>query len=74
MREIIESQIFFREFKTQLHRYLDIHRSIWEKIKAIKEGGHIKGTDIDRLRGELSAYQKTINLIGARINQMPAYV
>lgn len=74
LREIVESQIFFREFKTQLHRYLDIHRSIWEKIRVIKEGGRIKGTDIDRLRNELSVYQKTINLIGARIDQMPAYV
>lgn len=74
LRGIIESQIFFREFKTQLHRYLTIHRVLWEKIKTIKESGAIKGTDIDKLRNELSAYQKTINLIGARIDQMPAYV
>ncbi|MDP2926700.1 MAG: hypothetical protein Q8N65_00990 [bacterium] len=73
-REIIESQIFFREFKSQLHRYLAIHRILWEKIKTIKERGEIKGTDIDSLRNELSVYQKTINLIGARIDQMPAYV
>ena len=74
LREIIESQIFFREFKSQLHRYLAIHRILWEKIKEIKEKGEIKGTDIDTLRNELSVYQKTINLIGARIDQMPAYV
>ncbi len=73
-REIIESQIFFREFKSQLHRYLAIHRTLWERIREIKERGQIKGTDIDTLRNELSVYQKTVNLIGARINQMPAYV
>lgn len=73
-REIIESQIFFREFKSQLHRYLTIHRILWEKIKVIKERGVIKGNDLDSLRNELSIYQKTINLIGARIDQMPAYV
>lgn len=73
-REIIESQIFFREFKSQLHRYLAIHRILWEKIRKIKERGKIKGSDIDSLRNELSVYQKTINLIGARIDQMPAYV
>lgn len=73
-REVIESQIFFREFKSQLHRYLAIHRILWEKIRAIKEKGNVKGTDIDKLRNELSVYQKTINLIGARINQMPSYV
>jgi hypothetical protein len=74
LRDIIESQIFFREFKTQLHRYLAIHRNLWEKIRAIKERGEIAGTEIDKLRSELSLYQKTINLIGARIDQMPAYV
>ncbi len=73
-RDVIESQIFFREFKTQLHRYLAIHRTLWEKIREIKERGQIKGTDIDGLRNQLSIYQKTVNLIGARIDQMPAYV
>lgn len=73
-REIVESQIFFREFKSQLHRYLEIHRIIWEKIQKIKERGGIKGTEIDSLRNELSVHQKTINLIDARINQMSSYV
>lgn len=73
-REIIESQIFFREFKSQLHRYLAIHRALWDKIKVIKERGEIRGSDLDPLRNELSVYQKTINLIDARIAQMPAYV
>lgn len=73
-RIIIESEIFFREFKSQLHRYLEIHRILWEKIRIIKERGAIKGNEVDSLRNELSIYQKTINLIGARIDQMPAYV
>ncbi len=73
-REIIESQIFFREFKSQLHRYLAIHRTLWEKIRTIKERGAIKGSEVDSLRNRLSVYQKTINLIGSRIDQMPAYV
>ena len=73
-RQVIESQIFFREFKSQLHRYLTIHRILWEKIRIIKENKEIKGTDIDKMRNELSLYQKTITLIGARIDQMPAYV
>ncbi len=71
---IVEAQIFFREFKLQLERYLSIHRTLWEKIKVIVESDSIKGTDIEPLRTELQGYQKTINLIEARINQMPAYV
>ncbi len=74
LRSIIESQIFFREFKTQLHRYLAIHRTIWEKIATIKEQHQIKGVDIDKLRNQLADYEKTVNLIGARIDQMDAYL
>lgn len=73
-RQIVDSQIFFREFKSQLYRYLAIHRAIWGKIQHIKERGTIRGTEVDGLRAELADYQKTINLIGARIDQMPAYV
>lgn len=73
-REIIESQIFFREFKTQLHRYLTIHRIVWEKIAHIKEQEFIAGNDVDAHRSELADIQKTIDLIGARINQMGVYI
>jgi hypothetical protein len=73
-REIVESQIFFREFKTQLHRYLQIHRILWEKIAVIKEKGSIKGTEIDTYRNELSDYQKTVGLISSRIDQMGVYI
>ena len=73
-RDIIETQIFFREFKTQLYRYLTIHRLVWEKIEEIKERGTIKGTEINSLRSDLLGYQKTIILIGARINKMDTYL
>lgn len=71
---LIEMQIFFREFKDQLQRYLDIHRNLWEKISEIKEKKQIKGSEVEELRMELDAYQKTINLISSRINQMGSYV
>lgn len=71
---IIESQIFFREFKTQLQRYLSIHRIIWEKIAVIKEQATIGAAKISELRNQLTNYQKTITLIGTRIKQMDAYL
>lgn len=73
-REIIEAEIFFREYKTQLHRYLSIHRTVWEKIEKIKELDKIKGSEIEKYRNELSVYQKTITLIDARIEQMDTYI
>lgn len=72
--ELVEMQIFFREFKDQLERYLNIHRSIWEEIQDIKERPIVRGKSISKLREKLDAHQKTINLISSRIDQMSTYV
>ncbi len=74
LRDLIEMQIFFREFKDQLEKYLAIHRSIWEEISDIKEAKVIRGKDVENIRGKLDVYQKTISLISNRINQMGSYV
>ena len=74
MEGLVEMQIFFREFKDQLQKYLDIHRNLWEKISEIKEKKMIRGVEVEEMRLELDSYQKTINLISSRINQMGAYV
>jgi hypothetical protein len=71
---LIEMQIFFREFKDQLEKYLSIHRTIWEEITDIKEAKIIKGKDVETIRGKLDSYQKTISLISNRINQMGSYI
>jgi hypothetical protein len=71
---LIESQIFFKEFKTQLHRYLNLHRVIWEKIAAIKEQGFIRGQAVQAQRNELESYKKTVELIEGRMNQMGIHI
>lgn len=71
---LVEMQIFFREFKDQLQKYLDIHRNLWEEISEIKDRKMIKGKEVEQMRMQLDAYQKTINLISSRINQMGTYV
>lgn len=70
---IVEMQIFFREFKDQLHKYLNIHRKVWEEISEIKEKKYIKGKEVEFYRAKLESYKKTIDLINNRINQMPSY-
>lgn len=70
----IEEQIFIREFKGQLHRYLNLHRIIWEKIDGVKENSVVKGKDIIKFTTKLEGYAKTITLIDGRINQMGAYI
>ena len=70
----IEEQIFIREFKGQLHRYLNLHRIIWEKIDNVKERASVKGADILAFNTKLDSYAKTITLIEGRINQMSTYL
>ena len=70
----IEEQIFIREFKGQLHRYLNLHRIIWEKIDAVKENAKVKGKDIVTFTSKLDGYKKTVNLIDSRIDQMTTYI
>jgi len=71
---LINEQIFVREFKIQLHRYLNLHRIIWEKIAAVKERGEITGQEAGPLKTQLESYSKTVSLIGSRINQMNVYL
>ena len=70
----IEEQIFIREFKGQLHRYLNLHRIIWEKIDNVKDRASVKGADIVSFNAKLESYAKTITLIEGRINQMSTYL
>lgn len=74
IEKYIEEQVFIREFKGQLHRYLNLHRIIWEKIDNVKENAKVKGADIVKFTSKLEGYSKTINLIDGRINQMGTYI
>jgi len=70
----IEEQIFIREFKAQLHRYLNIHRIVWEKIDTVKTNVKVRGKEIVAFASKIDGYRKTINLIDSRINQMNSYI
>lgn len=70
----IEEQIFIREFKGQLHRYLNLHRSIWSKIDAIKKQALTSEVEILEDITKLERYEKTALLIKGRLEQMATYV
>jgi hypothetical protein len=74
VERFIEEQIFIREFKGQLHHYLNLHRTIWEKIAEVKENAKVRGKDIVEFSSKIDGYAKTINLVDARINQMNTYL
>lgn len=70
----IEEQVFIREFKGQLHRYLNLHRAIWGKIDIIKK--HASANEAETLSAitKLDRYEKTALLIEGRLEQMAPYV
>lgn len=70
----IEEQVFIREFKGQLHRYLNLHRIIWEKIDNVKDRAKVKGSDVIMFSTKLESYAKTVTLIDGRIRQMSTYL
>lgn len=70
----IEEQVFIREFKSQLHRYLNLHRAIWGKIDAIKRQHYVNESDILASETDLERYYKTALLIEGRLEQMEPYV
>jgi len=70
----IEEQIFIREFKGQLHRYLNLHRIIWEKIDNVKDRAKVRGSDVVKFSTKLEGYAKTVTLIDGRIRQMSTYI
>jgi hypothetical protein len=74
LENTVYMQIFFREFKDQLEKYLNIHRKIWEEIAEIREKRFMAANEIPELRSHLASYQKTVDLISNRINQMGSYI
>lgn len=74
IKELNEMQLFFREFKDHLEKYLEIHRIVWEDISKIKRKRSIRGEEIEKVRFRLDSYFKTVTLVSHRINQMGTYV
>jgi hypothetical protein len=74
IEKFVEEQTFIREFNGQLHRYLNLHRVIWERIAEVKEKGEIRGRDVGSFADKVESYSKTINLIETRIKQMGTYI
>lgn len=74
LSNLVDMQIFFREFKDQLEKYLNIHRNIWEDISMLKDRKQISGKEITKQRANLEQYLTTVNLISNRISQMGTYI
>lgn len=70
----IEEQVFIREFKGQLHRYLNLHRAIWSKIDKIKKQTGNTEEALLFASTKLEQYEKTALVVEGRLKQMSTYV
>lgn len=68
--EIIRHLVFFREFEIQLKEYLNLHRTMWEKVSEIREKREIRYRDFPRVREEIMNFLKTLSFVKARLAQM----
>ena len=74
LSNLVDMQIFFREFKDQLEKYLNVHRDIWEDVSKLNERKQIRGKEIVKQRTKFEQYLATVDLISNRINQMGNYI
>ncbi len=72
--DLAEIQVFLSEFQYQLRAYLNLHRKIWEDISEIKSKKKIRGTEVDDIRNQLDNYQRIVNVINNRIDQMDIFI
>ena len=69
-RELLHYVIFFREFEKQLDSYLALHRTMWDRVTAIREAEQMAYKDFPRIREEILTNLKTLSFVKARLAQM----
>src|SRR5690606_7722643 len=74
IRDMVEMQVFFREFQNQLEYFHTFQRKSWNRVNTIGNRELIKPAELMQLQNQLSAYQKSIKLAEGRLEQMDAYI
>lgn len=74
IRDLVEMQIFFREFQSQLEQFLYSHRQSWSELAIIRDRPTIKPAQLPKLHRVLLKQQHITNLAQGRLGQMNAYI
>lgn len=74
LRDLVEMQLFFREYQSRLEYYLQLQRKVWSDVNHIHQRKHIKPADLPKLHRLLLRQQQTTTLTQGRLEQMDAYV
>jgi hypothetical protein len=71
---VADGIILSREYERRLKNYLELYRTLWDKIAAIQNRSAIPSYELPQIRDELLNYRRDIAIIRARISQMVAYL
>ncbi len=70
LETLLHYVVFFREFENQLDRYLQIHRTMWDDITAIRETEEMAYKNFPHVRAEILQNLKILSFVKARLAQM----
>ncbi len=70
IEELVRNTVLFREFEKQLGQYLNLHRTIWDEIRLIRDAKGVTLTQFPKIRARVLEYLKTLSFVKARIAQM----
>jgi Mg2+ and Co2+ transporter CorA len=70
IEELLLNIVFFREFQDQLNRYLNLHRTMWDRISRIRESKTLRYKDFPYVRQQILEFLKTLSFVKARLSQM----
>lgn len=68
--EMLTNIVFVREFEKQLRQYLNLHRTMWDEISAIRESHSLRYKDFPLVRRKIMDFLKTLFFVKARLSQM----
>jgi len=71
---VTDSLILAREYERRLRDYLELYRSLWEKIATIQKHESIPSYELPIIRDQLLNYRRDIAIIRARISQMLVFL
>ncbi len=70
IRDLLEMQLFFSQFQSQLHLLLQQYRQVWSDTALVAERRHLKPNQLNKARSVLFQLRKSATLSQGRLQQM----
>ncbi|MBU1916030.1 hypothetical protein KKC47_02785 [Patescibacteria group bacterium] len=74
MTQVTDNLILARSYERRLRDFLELYRTLWDKITTIQERKAIPSSELSLIRDQLLNYRRDVAITGARIGQMLVYL